>query len=412
MRVLFLSDFYPPVLGGLELQVQAIAHGLSQRGHRSSVATLTLQQPDIEQDHDVRVHRLRGWNRALAPFYEHSSRPFHPTLPDPGVMKQLHDIVQAEQPDVVYAHSWIVYSYLPIKSRASAKLALMLHDYGAVCPKKTFVYRESVCAGPSFAKCIQCASGQYGKVRSLALTTGMQMMRRTLGTKTDLVVADSRAVAVASAQGVMRTPEEVLVIPESVPDAVFHAPSRPRPDFVPKSGDYLLFVGALGKHKGLDVLLAAYRDLQAAVPLVLAGVPRKDTPTCLPPGVTIVRDVPNDEVLAAWAHCTIALVPSVWPEPFGIVATEAMASGRPVIASAVGGLQDIVVHGETGLLVPPGDVAALGNAITRLLSNPGEREFMGRQGKQRAYRYSASKVLDDTEVHLQALVEPTGEFIE
>ena len=88
-------------------------------------------------------------------------------------------------------------------------------------------------------------------------------------------------------------------------------------------------------------------------PLALWAFLSKDTPTSLPDGVKIVHNVPHKEVLSAWPHCTVALVPSTWPEPFGTAATEAMAAGRPVVATAVGGLKDIVVDGETGLLRSP-----------------------------------------------------------
>ena len=60
MRILLLSDFYPPVLGGVELQVQALARGLARRGHEVSVATVTVDAPGVRQDEGVTVHRIRG----------------------------------------------------------------------------------------------------------------------------------------------------------------------------------------------------------------------------------------------------------------------------------------------------------------------------------------------------------------
>ena len=102
MRALLLSDFYPPVLGGLELQVQALARALVARGHDVSVASLTLDPPHTSDEGGVTVHRLRGWNRLLGPFYEDRSRPFHPTLPDPGVVAALRGIVATERPQAVF----------------------------------------------------------------------------------------------------------------------------------------------------------------------------------------------------------------------------------------------------------------------------------------------------------------------
>jgi D-inositol-3-phosphate glycosyltransferase len=96
------------------------------------------------------------------------------------------------------------------------------------------------------------------------------------------------------------------------------------------------------------------------------------------------------------AGAAVVAVPSR-REGFGLVAAEAMAHGKPVVASAVGGLLDLVVDGETGLLVPPGDVPALRAALDRLLSDPTLRRGLGSAGRERAVRLLAwETVLDAT----------------
>ena len=95
-----------------------------------------------------------------------------------------------------------------------------------------------------------------------------------------------------------------------------------------------------------------------------------------------------DALLAAYARCDVCVVPAIWPEPFGIVAVEAMAAGRPVVASAVGGLASTVVDGETGLLVPPGDPAALAAALERLLDDRALAARLGASGRDRARWYN------------------------
>jgi glycosyltransferase involved in cell wall biosynthesis len=140
--------------------------------------------------------------------------------------------------------------------------------------------------------------------------------------------------------------------------------------------------------------MRAYAALRDAPPLVLMGPERRDTPPDFPDGVVVVRDVPHREVMAAWAGCSIAVVPSVWPEPFGTVAIEAMAAGRPVVASAVGGLREVVVHGETGLHVPAADPPALAEALGELLADPARRLRMGEAGRRRAQEnFSAAAVV-------------------
>jgi glycosyltransferase involved in cell wall biosynthesis len=91
----------------------------------------------------------------------------------------------------------------------------------------------------------------------------------------------------------------------------------------------------------------------------------------------------HDEVRALYGESDICVVPSLWEEPFGIVAVEAMASGRPVCASRVGGLQGIVSHGETGFLFDRADGAGLANQLNTLLDDAALRSEMGKNGRRR-----------------------------
>ena len=85
----------------------------------------------------------------------------------------------------------------------------------------------------------------------------------------------------------------------------------------------------------------------------------------------------------AFARAAVVVVPSTWPEPFGMVALEAMRAGCAVVGSAHGGLPEIVVAGETGLLAPPGDAVALTAALERLLADPATTAAMGAAGRRR-----------------------------
>lgn len=95
----------------------------------------------------------------------------------------------------------------------------------------------------------------------------------------------------------------------------------------------------------------------------------------------------TEDVWMIWDACDIAVVPSIEPEPFGMVAIEAMASGKPVIGSAHGGLTEIVEDGETGFLIMPNDTNALAEAILKLAESPSLRNTMGTKGALRQFKY-------------------------
>lgn len=154
-----------------------------------------------------------------------------------------------------------------------------------------------------------------------------------------------------------------------------------------------MFVGALGRHKGVDVLLEARRKMRKPPPLVLIGTPRADTPRIDDPEVVIARNVPSAQVMASWMRASVAVVPSVISEGMGQVAIEAMLVGRAVVASDVGGLRDVVAHGTTGLMVPPGDPEALAVALDSLLDNPEARQRLGEAGRLRARQFEAASVV-------------------
>jgi glycogen(starch) synthase len=102
---------------------------------------------------------------------------------------------------------------------------------------------------------------------------------------------------------------------------------------------------------------------------------------------------------------TLALVPSRWREAFGLVALQAMQMARPVVASDMGGLPEVVAHGETGLVVPKEDPAAVAQAVVQLLENRRLAEEMGAAGRRRAEKlFSFDRYVQEYESLYRKLV--------
>jgi glycosyltransferase involved in cell wall biosynthesis len=137
---------------------------------------------------------------------------------------------------------------------------------------------------------------------------------------------------------------------------------------------HILFAGRLSSEKGVLDLLAAADGL----PLVVVGDGplRREVPQAL-------GFLPHEELGRHYGRAAVVACPSR-REGFGVVAAEAMAHGRPVVASAVGGLLDLVTDEETGLLVPAGDVEALRIALERLLGDAALRRRLGQAARERA----------------------------
>jgi starch synthase len=116
--------------------------------------------------------------------------------------------------------------------------------------------------------------------------------------------------------------------------------------------------------------------------------------------------VPVDVVTQLYSHAAVFCCPSVY-EPFGLINLEAMACQAPVVASAVGGILEVVEDGKTGLLVPPADAAALAAALDRVLGNPALGRAMGQAGRRRVEdKFSWASVAERTEqVYGDAIAE-------
>jgi glycosyltransferase involved in cell wall biosynthesis len=380
--------------------VRNLGRELVARGHSVAVATIAGDTPGadagISEEDGVRVHRLRSSTQRL-PQLLPSGRPYHPPFPDPDVTLALRRIVAEERPSIVHAHNWMVHSYLPLKHSSGAALAMTLHDYGIACAKRSLLYRGAQCSGPGFSKCLHCAGRHYGTGKGMAITLGNWATQPLLRHMVDVFIPVSRAVAVGNELAESDVPFEV--VPNFAPDDVADRADDAHPALAAlPATPFWLYVGALSAHKGVPVLVDAYRRLSATgtdgvPPLVVMGRQMGESPIDLPRGITVIEDAPHAAVMAAWRRASLGFIPSVFPDPCPTVAIEAMASGVAVIASRIGGLPDLVDDGRTGILVEPGDPAALAGAMRRALQAPDEFGAMAVAARARAPRFMATEVV-------------------
>ena len=408
MKILHLTDLFTPNIGGMESHVLHVVRERHRRGLEIAVVTLSKIGPPSSRIEDTGylVHRIDAGFTRFKRAWNNLEKPYHPPFPDPVVAREVKRIIEQDPPDLVYAHNWMVYSYLAFKTAEHPPVIWMQHDYSLVCPKKNFFYfrGDGICPGPSLPRCLQCSAPQFGWPKGTAVTLGLRTSNALLLNRVDRVASTSQPVATTGEENIRGLHSVDMVSSFIDPDE--EPGDTPRPPYLPRQDGYILFVGALARHKGIHELLRAYRLLGAgAQPLVLLGTPQPDTPADWPSGVIVRQNVPHPEVMAAWRHCGFGVVPSLWAEPFGRVAAEAGSMGKAVVASNAGGLADLVQDGVTGLLVPPGDVTALAAAMNRLLTDSAFASALGAAGRERAASYALGAFVTRLDEIAAAVIE-------
>lgn len=384
-----LAQSFAPIVGGEERIVEDLSRELVARGHDVSIAT--LEQPGgvtVGEVAGARVHTLRSTAYRVSRGHADTERRHAPPAPDPETVRDLRRVLRRERPQVVHAHNWVVYSYLPLARDAHSALALSLHDYGLICATKRLRRKDEVCSGPAPVKCQLCASEHYGVSKGLVAACGVRWIGPHLRRNVDVFLPVSSTVEELCR---IREDEVSRVIPNFIGELPAPRPEDPRLAQLPDE-PFILFFGDATVDKGAWQLAEAYRRLENPPPLVLVG-------RCY---IDELKERPNVCVTGAWPHelaiealrrSLFTVTPSLWPEPFGIVALEASAAGKPVIASDIGGLRDIVVDGETGLLVAPEDRDALVAAMRRLIDDAVLRERLGAAAAARATTFSPAAIL-------------------
>jgi alpha-maltose-1-phosphate synthase len=399
VRALILTNEFPPsIYGGAGVHVDELAR------HLRPLVELDIRTFGAHVD-DEPGWRVRGYPPAhdLAAA-DDRLRPMLAALSRDLAM--VADPVDAE---VVHAHTW--YTHLAgLLARLSYGIPLVItvHSLEPLRPWK----REQLGGGYEVSSWIE----------------------RTALESADAVVAVSRETR----EDVLRLfdiPEERVHVIHNGIDADFYHPD-PGTGALERHGvdpsvPYVLFVGRITRQKGIVHLVRAIEHLDPGIGVVLcAGQP--DTPEIgeeMKRGVAAARAtrqnvvwigemVSREDARQLYSHAAVFCCPSVY-EPFGIINLEAAACQTPVVASAVGGIPEVVVDGETGLLVPvelrPDDPMSptdpdrfernLAGAINALMADVATREVMGRAARRRAVeRFSWARIAAETADLYRSLV--------
>lgn len=382
--------------------VDLLFHWPPQGGSCVDAANMTLGLQRLGWEVRLIVPRLddtrpRGVLDSPPPF-PIEALPFRPRrFTSEQVGRRLRDAVDRFRPDVCVVTDGYFLKPDVVLALRGYPTFLRLYEYELLCLTNR-IYRFGHTCGHHFQshpwKCWSCVLWSFLKVPikwGLGLKVGnvdreffgaraflpgyQDRFREALRVVAGVIVYNRRLAGMLAPY----TDRPIHVVPAGIDPGLF----TPRPAPTADEGLRILMPGRIDDPaKGLGPLVEACsrlwhhrQDFRLLVTRQRGRLPRR--PFLEDAGWLRQEDLPG---LYHKSH--VVVVPSIWEEPFGIVALEAMACARPVIATRVGGLQGIVRDGVTGFLVPPGDPGALADRLAALLDDPARREAMGKAGRE------------------------------
>ncbi len=404
MKIALLSNEFPPhVYGGAGVHVEYLSKELAHIPHNHVDVYCFGEQ--AEKHHNLNVHGVQP------DFTFPSQNAGNHKLMD-TLMRDILIAGTAKHADIVHCHTW--YSHFAgclLKPLLGAPLVLTTHSLEPHRPWKV---------------------EQLGNAYHVS-----SWLEKTAYQNADGIIAVSESMQ-RDVHELYSVPlSKIRVIPNGI-DLKQYKPT-PNPELLRSFGidpelPYVLFVGRITRQKGVIHLLNAIPHMQNGLQVVLcAGAPdtkeigkemedtvaiiRANTPN---PVIWIPQMLSKEQIIPIYTHATLFICPSVY-EPFGIINLEAMACETPVIASAVGGIPEVVVHGETGLLIPFQPISSenfepknsdqfsedIAEAVNHLLQNPERLISMAKKSRARVEKYfSWSGIAEQTSRFYEELIHP------
>jgi glycosyltransferase involved in cell wall biosynthesis len=356
--------------GGISAHVQSSATVLAEHG--LEVRVLTARIESNEEIPGVTVIRCPDL--------------FHPDVP---MTERLGEVLSLN-PDVIHLHQ-VDLPDVVTALRASAPVVISAHVFSA-CPSGLYYFRPGQ----------ECTRGHGPGCMFNMVLRGCAHTRNLKSLPTRYVHAARRAEALKGADLVVSYSTAVdrhlaangLVHRQIVP---FPATITARAGTGHENRRRVVFAGRVVGQKGVAVLIRAAREVEGEFVICgdgrqLEAMRRLARRTGVQRRVSFRGWLDAEDLAQELADASVVVVPSLWPEPFGLVGIEALAAGRPVIASATGGVEDWLENGVSGLCVKPGDAFDLARALNELLADPARQMTMGLAGRESVNaRFSAER---------------------
>jgi glycosyltransferase involved in cell wall biosynthesis len=393
--------FSHAIKGGMELHTRVLSEELVNRGHQVTILTTSLQpmKEIIQNENSVALHYL-----PVAKPGTYSKEYFKLSA---ARFKELH---HSKPFDVAWSESAGALGIVKYISKYD-RIPLIIKFQGSIIGGVITSFRS--------AKNFKKATISFLRNLPIYLIRSITW-RAPLIRNSGMVICPSPQTAKELRIETLMSQNKIYVSVNGVDVNLFKSDDKLR-DKGRKAIDlrdddyFILNVGRLSSDKGIDILIRAFAILLEEIPnlfLAIAGVGGElfklktlSDKLYIKNRIRFLGFIPNEQLPMYYNACDLFVCPTVRVESFGIVIAEAMACGRPVIASATGGTKYVVGNNENGILVPPKNVTALADAIRQIAKDDNLAKRIGNKARHRAVNYlSSRRMVKDTENVIRKIV--------
>ena len=387
MRIAYLADFYPPLnRGGAGIVVQRLAEHFASAGHEILVVTTSQDLSEIGELETAGVRVFRIFSRYPERFRNILG------IFNPRVLLEVGRQLKRFKPDVVHCHNvhhHLSFGSLRVAAKTGSPVVMTSHDFLLFCCDRLPCTPQPSDLVPTWLGCARCQRLRYNPLRR-------PMIRNIVRSAISEILAISDLMRQALE---LNGFERVTTIHNGI-----HPSEWPLADHSPRQSGLVstarpvvLLPGRLTAFKGTEALLEAASHLSPADQpmLVFAGDNPRYEPALrayaatlgLTKNIEITGWMDQPTLRRKVSNADVVVTPSTYPDPFNLGNIEAMSTGRPVIASSLGGAPEIVMEGETGYLIDPTDRVTFARRLETLLNDPALRQRFGMAGRRRVEQH-------------------------
>ncbi|WP_287382418.1 glycosyltransferase family 4 protein [Methanobacterium sp.] len=396
MKICLISNLYPPnVLGGAEVSVKKVSEELVKKGHEVIVITTPFSENDVEIINGVKIYQVKPLN--LYEIYHHPNqsmllKPLWHIIDlwNPYDERIIKNILKTENPDIVHIHNFkglSLSSFAPAKS-LKIPLVFTAHDYSLVCMRANLLN----------------SSGEICKNPSALCKIYNQIQKHLAKNKVDLLISPSQFVINKLKSNGLFKDVKSKKIPLGIE---LKDNEKFEKDY---SQTNILYVGNLGEHKGVHILLKAFRKIEnrnIRLDIVGKGLCSEKLKSMSENDNRIkFHDfLEGKELIKMYQQANLTVVPSIWYDNSPMVIYESFSCRTPVIGSKIGGIPELIEDGFNGYLFEAGNVNELQLLLENLIDSPETLKKLEQGTYESVQRYTMDNHIKQLETEYQKLTK-------